>query len=180
MLIINVRFAQLAAVVCKMDVSRITTQQIVYKPVDVSSSFSIAGCLSIAAFKSTCPGNSTRRFFSSQASAHGIFIWNCVSSIAARENPPFAILAIFKARHVSDCSSCTRPPCLAIVADMLKTYKEISCCIYILDTTITSTMYASIASSNVVNAYLVHCRGFLSLHSSAKIPELATSWCLIA
>jgi hypothetical protein len=31
-------------------------------------------------------------------------------------------LAIFKARRMSDCSSYNRPPCLAIVADMLKTY----------------------------------------------------------
>ena len=35
-------------------------------------------------------------------------------------NPPLAIFAIFQARRMSDCSSCTRPPCLAIVADMLK------------------------------------------------------------
>jgi len=48
-----------------------------------------------------------------------------VSSIAAREKPSFAILAIFKARRMSDCSSCTRPHCLAIVADMLKTYKTL-------------------------------------------------------
>jgi len=26
---------------------------------------------------------------------------------------------------MSDCSSCTRPPCLAKVADMLKTYKKL-------------------------------------------------------
>jgi hypothetical protein len=26
---------------------------------------------------------------------------------------------------MSECSSCTRPPCLAIVADMLKTYKTL-------------------------------------------------------
>jgi len=49
----------------------------------------------------------------------------CVSSIAARENPSLAILAMFKARRMSDCSSGTRPPCLAIVADMLKTSKEL-------------------------------------------------------
>ena len=35
------------------------------------------------------------------------------------------ILVIFKARHMSDCCSLTRPPCLAIVADMLKTYKKL-------------------------------------------------------
>jgi hypothetical protein len=34
-------------------------------------------------------------------------------------------LVRFKARRMSDYSSCTRPPCLAIVADMLKTYKQL-------------------------------------------------------
>ena len=120
----------------------------------------IAGCLSIVAFTFLCPGNSTPCFFSSRTSAQGLMIRNCVSSIAARENPPLAILAILKARRMSDCSSCTRPPCLAIVADMLKTYKEISCCIYILDWAITSTIYASVASSNEVRAWLVHSWGF--------------------
>jgi len=81
---------------------------------------------------------------------------------------------------MSDCPSCTRPPCLAIIADMLKTYKEISCCIYILDSAITSTMYASVASCNLVETCLVHSRGFLSLNSSAKIPELISSWCSIS
>jgi hypothetical protein len=32
---------------------------------------------------------------------------------------------MFKARLMSDCSSCTRPPCLAIIADMLNTYKKL-------------------------------------------------------
>jgi len=48
-----------------------------------------------------------------------------VSSIAACEKPSVAILAIFNARRMLDCSSCTRPPCLAIVVDMLKTYKTL-------------------------------------------------------
>ena len=81
----------------------------------------IAGCLSIAAFTFSCPGNWTPCFFSSLTSAWGFLIRYWVSSIAARENPSLAILAIFNARHMSDCSSCTQPPCLAIVADMLKT-----------------------------------------------------------
>jgi hypothetical protein len=38
---------------------------------------------------------------------------------------PLAIFAIFKARHMSDCSSCTRPPCLTIVADILETYRKL-------------------------------------------------------
>jgi len=89
----------------------------------------IAGCLSIAGFSLSCPGNSTPCFFSPQISARGFLICCCVSSIAAHENPPLAILAIFKARHMLDCSSCTRPPCLAIVADMLKTSNKLNRCL---------------------------------------------------
>jgi len=143
-------------------------------------SWSIAGCHSIPAFTFLCPGNPTPHFFRSRTSARGFLNRKCVSSIAARENSPLAILAISKARHMSDCSSCTRPPCRAIVADMLKTYKEISCCIYIIDSAIALTIYASVASSNVVKACLVHSREFISLNSSAKIPELTTSWCSIS
>jgi len=88
-------------------------------------SWTIAVCLSIAAFTMSCPGNTTPRFFSSWTSARGLLISWCLSSIAARKNASLAFLAIFKARRMSDCSSCTRPPCLAIVADMLKTYKEL-------------------------------------------------------
>ena len=62
-------------------------------------------------------------FISSETSARGFLLRYFVSPIAARNKPSFAILAIFNARNMSDCTSCTRPPCLAIVADMLKTYK---------------------------------------------------------
>jgi len=86
---------------------------------------SIAGCLCIAACTLLCPGNSTPGFFSSRTSARGFLIRYFVSSIAAREKPSLAILAIFNARRMLDCSSCTRPPCLAIVADMLQTYKPL-------------------------------------------------------
>ena len=61
----------------------------------------------------------------SQTSARGFLISCCVSSITARKNPSFDLSAIFKARRMSDCSSCTSPRCLAIVADMLKTYKKL-------------------------------------------------------
>ena len=84
----------------------------------------IAGCLLIAAFPFIRSGNTTPRFFSSGTSAQGFLIRNCISSIAACANPPLAILAIFKARRMSECSGCTQPPCLAIVADMLITYKK--------------------------------------------------------
>jgi len=87
--------------------------------------WSVAGWLSIAAFLFLCPGDSTPRFFSSSTLAWGILIRYCVSSIVACKNLPLAIFAIFKARHMLDCSSCTRPTCLAIVADMLTTYKKL-------------------------------------------------------
>jgi len=89
-------------------------------------SWTIAGSLSIAAFTLLCLGNTTPRLFSSRTSARGFLICCCISSIVAHENPLLATLAIFKARHMSDCSSCTEPPCVAIVADMLKTYKKLA------------------------------------------------------
>jgi len=57
--------------------------------------------------------------------SRGFLIRYFVSSIAAHEKPSLAILAIFNARRMSECASCTRPPCLAIVADMLQTYKPL-------------------------------------------------------
>jgi len=87
--------------------------------------WSIAGCYPIAAFTFLSPRTSTPRFFLSRTSARRFCIRYCISSIVACENPLLAILAIFKARRMSHCSSCTRPPCLAIVADMLKTYKKL-------------------------------------------------------
>jgi len=86
---------------------------------------SIAGCVAIAAFTLLCPGNSTPSFFSSRTSARGFLIRYCVSSTAVHENPPLAILALIKATRMSDCSSCTRLHCLAIVADMSNTYKKL-------------------------------------------------------
>jgi len=85
----------------------------------------IAGCLSIAAFTFFCPGNSTPHFFTSWTSVQGFVNNCCVSPIAARKNPLLVILAISKLRRMSDCSSCTRPPCLTIVAEMLKTYNKL-------------------------------------------------------
>jgi len=85
----------------------------------------IDGCLFISAVTVLCPGNTTPRFFSSRTPAHGLLISCCLYSITVRENPSLAILAISKATCMSDCSSCTRPPCVAIVADMFKTYKKL-------------------------------------------------------
>jgi len=57
---------------------------------------------------------------------------------------------------------------------------EVSCCIYILDSAITSTIYASVESSKVVKACLVCSPGFVSPNLSEKIPRLSTSWRLIS
>ena len=85
----------------------------------------IAGCLSIAVFTLLCLRNKLPCFFSSRTFANDFLISCCVSSIAAHGNPSLAILAIFKARRMSDCSRSTWPPCLDIVADTLKTYKKL-------------------------------------------------------
>jgi hypothetical protein len=85
----------------------------------------IAGCLSITAYILLYPRNSTAHFVSSQTSVRGFLTTQCVSSIAVCEYSPLAILATFKARCMLDCSSCTRHPCFAIVADMLKTNKKL-------------------------------------------------------
>jgi hypothetical protein len=83
----------------------------------------IAGCLFIAVFTFLYPGNSTPCFFSFRTSARGFLMRYFVSCIVAPENPSLAILAIFNAWHMLESYSRTRPPCFAIVADMLKTYK---------------------------------------------------------
>ena len=82
-------------------------------------------CLFITPFTFLCLGNTTPHFFLSRTLACGFSISCCVSSVAARDIPSLPILAIFKARRMLDCSSCTRPPCLAIVANWLKTYKKL-------------------------------------------------------
>jgi hypothetical protein len=86
---------------------------------------SIARCLSIAAFTYSCPGHSTPRFCSSRNLARGFLISNCVSSFPAREKPSIGIFALFKSRRMSDCYNCTRPPCLALVADILNSKKKL-------------------------------------------------------
>jgi len=90
----------------------------------VKVSRTIVGCLSITTFTLLGPGNTTLHFFSSVTSVWGFLMRHCVSSIVAHKNPTLAILAIFKARGMLDWSSCTWPLCLAIVADMLTTYKK--------------------------------------------------------
>jgi hypothetical protein len=50
-------------------------------------------------------------------------ISSCIASMLAQENPPVATLDILNARRMLGCSSYTQPPCIAIVAGMLKSYK---------------------------------------------------------
>jgi len=57
--------------------------------------------------------------------------------------------------------------------------QDIRWCFYQWYSAVTSTIYASIASSKVIKARFVHSQGRLSGNSSAKIPELTTSWCSI-
>jgi len=56
------------------------------------------------------PRKLNTHFFSSQTLARGYLHRYCVSSIVACEHRRVAILAIFKARRMPDCSSSTRPP----------------------------------------------------------------------
>jgi len=83
----------------------------------------ITRCLYITAFAIVCQGNSTPGFVSFQTSAVGFSIRCCVSSIVACKNHSLDHLAIFKARRISDCSSCTQPSRNAIVAERLKINK---------------------------------------------------------
>jgi len=86
---------------------------------------SIASCLSILALTFWCPGNWIDRFISCWILAQGLLMMYSVFWIAAYKISSLALLAIFKARRMSDCSSCTQPACVAVVADMFKTYKKL-------------------------------------------------------
>jgi len=55
--------------------------------------------------------------------------------------------------------------------------QEVSCCFKRWDAAITSTIYPSVASCEVIQACFVQSGGCLSGYSSAKIPQLTTSWC---
>jgi len=72
------------------------------------------------------PQELNSRFLSSRTSVRGFMIRYFASSIAAHKNASLAILGIFNARRMSDCASCTQPPCLATVAAILKTYKKLA------------------------------------------------------
>jgi len=61
-----------------------------------------------------------------------------------------------------------------------ETLQEISCCIYISDSAVISTIYISVASSMVHEACFVHSRGCLSINLADTIPVLTRSWCSIS
>jgi len=78
-------------------------------------------CFPDAAFTFWYPGNSTLSYITFQTLLLGVTIWCCVSTMTAPENTPLYLLAVLHARHLLGCSGHTRPPCSAIVADMLRT-----------------------------------------------------------
>jgi len=79
----------------------------------------------MAALTCSSLGNSTPRLFCCRTSVWCFLMWWLVSSIGASETPSLGILAIFTTRRMSECSSCTRPPSLPIVADIVKTNQTI-------------------------------------------------------
>ena len=85
----------------------------------------MARCLSIITFTFLCPVYSTGRCFSSRTLVWDFLIRYHVSSIVVCKNPPMAGFAILNARCRSDGFTCTRPPCLAIAAETLKTYETL-------------------------------------------------------
>jgi hypothetical protein len=91
----------------------------------VQFGYRVTVCHSIGAFTKLCPGLWRTRIFLSWTLASGFLIRYYFSFIAACENTPYAKLPVFKARHMADCSSYTRPPSLATIAVMLTTFKKI-------------------------------------------------------
>jgi hypothetical protein len=82
-------------------------------------------CLSIPSLSFLCPQNSANKVICSQTLACGFAIRYCVYAIVESRNTLWAILPGFKTRPMKDCCSDTWPPCLAILADMLKTYQKL-------------------------------------------------------
>jgi len=141
--------------------------------------WSIARCLSIAAFSFLCPGNSTRGFFSSQTSARRFFdqivcFLYCglhkLSSCHFGHIQGQADVRLFQLYLTSLLCHSSRH---------VENLPEISCCFEQWDSAITSTIYACIASSQVIKACFIHSWGCLSGNLSVKIPALRTLRCLI-
>jgi hypothetical protein len=104
-----------------------------------------------------------------------------VSSMLEHDMLCLAICTMFSAIHISACSSCSQPPCLASVADMLKTYKSVVMFEskgYV--TAKTSIIYSSVASANAYTAPRIHPQHRLSQSISAISPEQTSSWCSIS
>jgi len=77
-------------------------------------------CLAIAAFTLLFQGQPTPRFFSSPTLPSSRLMCCCVSFIGARQNTPLAMLAVFKERRMSYCSSCIWHPSPDILSDVMK------------------------------------------------------------
>jgi len=67
------------------------------------------------------------------------------------------------------------PPCLPCHGSRhVENVQQISCCLEQWDWAITSTIYSSVASCDVITACFIHSWGWLSGYSSAIIPEQTT------
>jgi len=141
---------------------------------------SIAGCLCITAFTFICPGNSTPRCYCSRTLACCFLMRYILSSIAACKTAclchfcgiqHLAHVGLFQLYPTSlPYHSCRH----------VENLQDISCCFEQRNSAVTSTIYRSIASFKVIKACFVHSLGGFSANSSAKAPELTTSWCLIS
>jgi len=138
---------------------------------------SIAACLSIAAFTFLHPGISTPRFFSFRTSPRGFLIRYWVSSIDAKTHfghfgyiQGQAHVGLFQLYNTSlPCHHSRHVAYLQVISCSFKQW----------DAAITSTIYASVASSRVIKDCFIHSRGWLLRNWSAKIIQLTTSWCSI-
>jgi len=92
--------------------------------------------------------------------------------------PSFGYLALFEARHMSDCSGCTRPPSLPKWQRFWRPTRY-ELWLQNLRLGIPSTIYASVASSKIITACFVHSQAHLSQNLSPTIPELIISWCMM-
>ena len=88
-------------------------------------SWILAWCLSTATFTFQYTEISTPFTLSSHTMAQHCMMNYCISWIVVQTDPSLAWLAKLNTMYMSDCSSCIWPPCIAIVVDMLKTYKKL-------------------------------------------------------
>jgi hypothetical protein len=94
--------------------------------------------------------------------------------------PSFGHLVIFKARCMLDFSNCTKPPCLAIVDEMLKTYRKLVASSKSNLQLVSQPYTTQWADCKVIEACFVHSQRCLTGGVSCKITELTVPWCLIS